>query len=174
MDSEARVPQSQVSSAPTGRGDDTGSEQSVDHELIDWWTQVMQGFQATHDSVVNDLAQRFNLGRGLAGVLLRLLGSPQHRMPMSRLALEAGMSSGGFTKLADRLCAADLARRVSCENDRRVTYLELTEEGEDTAHAVSEAVTQALRTRVLDTLGRDGFSKLADVMRDLREANNRQ
>lgn len=35
-----------------------------------------------------------------------LVGSSDHRMPMSRLARDLSMTSGGFTKLADRTGAA--------------------------------------------------------------------
>ncbi|WP_308344245.1 MarR family transcriptional regulator [Streptomyces sp. MK37H] len=144
----------------------------MDRELLDWWKLVMQGFHATQESLVSELAERFGLGRGVAGVLLRLLAASEYRMPMTRLAQEAGMSSGGFTKLADRLCVAGLARRVACDADRRVTYLELTDQGEDMAQSISQAVAQILRARVLTPLGRDGFSKLVEAMRQLRDAND--
>ncbi|MGW0712406.1 MarR family winged helix-turn-helix transcriptional regulator [Streptomyces sp. NPDC002643] len=172
MENEARGSKSVVTPSPAASDDGRGVGQSVDRELLDWWKLVMQGFHATQESLVSDLAERFNLGRGLAGVLLRLLAAPDQRMPMTHLAYETGMSSGGFTKVADRLCAAGLVRRVACKADRRVTYLELTDEGEDTAQAISQAVTQMLRARVLEPLGRDGFSKLAGSMSALRKAND--
>ncbi|MGW0633961.1 MarR family winged helix-turn-helix transcriptional regulator [Streptomyces sp. NPDC002758] len=164
--------QGAVPPPPADGGDGRGASQSIDRELLDWWMLVMQGFHATQDALVHELTERFNLGPGHADVLLRLLAASRYRMPMSRLAHEAGMSSGGFTKLADRLGAVGLARRVACEADRRVTYLELTGQGEDTAQAISQAVTQILRARVLTPLGRDGLGKLADAMRELRDAND--
>ncbi|MGW0633043.1 MarR family winged helix-turn-helix transcriptional regulator [Streptomyces sp. NPDC002758] len=172
MGTETRGHQSAVSPSPTDGGDGRGVDQSIDRDLLDWWMLVMQGFHAPQDALVSEVAERFDLGRGLAGVVVRLLAASQHRMPMSRLAQEAGVSSGGFTKLADRLCVAGLARRVACEADRRVTYLELTGRGEDTARAISRTVAQILRARVLTPLGRDRAAKLADAMRELRDAND--
>ncbi|WP_212726737.1 MarR family winged helix-turn-helix transcriptional regulator [Streptomyces mirabilis] len=179
METEARGLQSAEPPSPAdggdgGDGDDDGRgvDQGIDRELLDWWMLVRQGFHATQQCLVSELAERFNVGQAAAGVLLRLLTTPKHRMPMTRLAHEARMSSGGFTKLADRLCAAGLARRLMCEDDRRLIYLELTDQGEDTAQAISEAVTQILRARVLTPLGRDGFGELADAMRELRDAND--
>jgi len=171
MENEATGPLSGRSQSPGDGGDDQDNDQGIDHELLDDWRLVIEGFHATHQSFVSELAERFDLGHGPADVLVRLLTSPEHRMPMTRLAHEAGMSSGGFTKLADRLCAAALTRRVSCEADRRVTYLELTDRGEETARAVSRVATEILRTRVLGTLGCDGFRNLAGAMRELRDAN---
>ncbi|MFJ3307338.1 MarR family winged helix-turn-helix transcriptional regulator [Streptomyces sp. NPDC086549] len=157
---------------PDEGGEGRGAGQSIDRELLDGWMLVMQGFHAAQDSLTSELDKRFNLGQGFVHVLVCLLAAPQHGMPMTRLAREARMSSGGFTKLADRLCAAGLARRVMCEDDRRLTYLELTDQGQDTARAISQAVTQILRARVLTPLGCDGFGKLADAMRTLRDAND--
>ncbi|RPE38505.1 hypothetical protein EDD90_1400 [Streptomyces sp. Ag109_O5-1] len=94
-------------------GDGRGGTPGVDRGLLDWWMLVMQGFHATQDVLASELAERFNLRQGSAEVLVRLLAAPKHRMPMTRLAYEARMSSGGFTKVADRLCAAGLTRRMS-------------------------------------------------------------
>ena len=171
MEIETWAPDGAVRPSPADDGDGRGVDQNAD-QLLDWWKLVMQGFHATQESLVSELAERFNLGQGPADVLLRLLTASQHRMPMTRLARETGVSSGGFTKLADRLCAAGLAQRVLCADDRRVVYLELTDHGEDTAQAISEAVAQILRARVLTPLGRNGFGKLADAMRELRDAND--
>ncbi|MFC3575489.1 MarR family winged helix-turn-helix transcriptional regulator [Streptomyces yaanensis] len=171
MENEATGPLSGRTRFPGDGGDDQDDDPSIDYELIGGWKLVMEGFRATHQSFVSELAKRFDLGPGAADVLLRILISPKHRMPMTRLAHEAGMSSGGFTKLADRLCAAALTQRVSCDADRRVTYLELTERGEETARSVSRVATEILRTRVLGTLGCDGFRNLAGSMRELRDAN---
>jgi hypothetical protein len=79
------------------------------------------------------------------------------------------MTSGGFTKLADRLDTADLARRVA---DRHVTYLELTHHGEDTAQAISHTITHILHTRLLTPLGHDGVRTLTDAMHKLRDTND--
>jgi DNA-binding MarR family transcriptional regulator len=84
------------------------------------------------------------------------------------------MSSGGFTKLADRLCSTGLTQRVACEADRRVTYLELTPAGEDKAEEISQAAADLLRHRMLTPLGRDGLSRLAHAMQTLANTDHEQ
>ncbi|MER6070593.1 MarR family transcriptional regulator [Streptomyces sp. NPDC001817] len=172
MERETRGRRRAEPTPPSASGDVRSGGESIDRELLDGWMLVMQGFQATQDSLASELAERFNLRQGAAEVLVRLLTAPKNRMPMTRLAHEARMSSGGFTKLADRLCAAGLTRRMTCEDDRRLIYLELTDLGKDTARAIAEAVTRILRARVLAPLGRDGLGKLADAMRAVRDAND--
>ncbi|MEV6026124.1 MarR family transcriptional regulator [Streptomyces sp. NPDC052036] len=171
MENEATGPRDAAPTAPADGGDDRHDDLGIDHELLQGWKLVEEGFLVTHESVASELGERFDLGRGSANVLMRLLIAPEQRMPMTRLAHETGMSSGGFTKLADRLCGAGLARRVSCDEDRRVIYLELTTEGQDTAQAISLAATQILRARVLTALGDDGFRSLTEAMRALRDTN---
>ncbi|MET8949596.1 hypothetical protein ACWEO4_00695 [Streptomyces sp. NPDC004393] len=171
MENEATGPQDAAPPSPADGDDDRNDDLGIDHELLHGWKLVEEGFLATHESLASELGERFDLGKGSADVLMRLLIAPERRMPMTRLAHEAGMSSGGFTKLADRLCGADLARRVSCEEDRRVIYLELTTDGQDTARAISLTATRLLRARVLTALGDDGFRALTEAMRALRDAN---
>lgn len=172
MERETRGRRKAASPPPAGSDDGRGADKSIDRELLDCWMLVMEGFHATQDSLASELTQHFSLGQGSAEVLVRLLAAPRHRMPMTRLAQETRMSSGGFTKLGDRLCAAGLTRRVTCEDDRRLVYLELTEQGEDTARAVSQVVTRFLRARVLTPLGRDGLGRLAHAMSALRDADD--
>ncbi|KAB1943854.1 winged helix-turn-helix transcriptional regulator [Micromonospora sp. ALFpr18c] len=173
MEKEASSLRSAVA-FPADRGDAGRSVQGTGHDLLDEWMLVAEGFNATHEAIVSEVADLFDLGEGPADVLLRLLMADQHRMPMPRLAHDAGMSSGGFTKLADRLCTAGLAGRVACEADRRVTYLELTDKGEETAESIARVATQSLRERVLSAIGPEGFGVLTDTMRRLRDANDDQ
>lgn len=172
MERETRGRQGEEPPPPADSGDDRSAEQDIDRELLDWWMLVMQGFHATYDSLASELTDRFNLGPGAAEVLVRLLNAPKYRMPMTRLAHETRKSSGGFTKVGDRLCNAGLTRRMTCQDDRRLIYLELTDQGKDMARAISRLVTQIVRARVLTPLGREGFAELADAMRELRDAND--
>jgi hypothetical protein len=151
VERETRGRQGEEPPPPADSGDDRGIEQDIDRELLDWWMLVMQGFHATHDSLASELTDRFNLGPGAAEVLVRLLNAPKYRMPMTRLAHET---------------------RKSSQDDRRLIYLELTDQGKDMARAISQLVTQIMRARVLTPLGRDGFAELADAMRELRDAND--
>lgn len=62
-------------------------------------------------------------------VLLRLSRSPEGRMTMSDLAAAVALTTGGVTRLADRLADEGLVERVACPSDRRVVHLALTREG---------------------------------------------
>jgi len=142
-----------------------------DDEIVTWWGLVIEGYLATQDRIMGEIAERFGLAPAPFDILLRLVRSPDHRMPMTRLARQAALTSGGFTKVADRMATADLIRREPCEEDRRVTYAVLTEHGRQIAEQARAACADILRRTVLEPLGPDRAATLADAMRTLRAAH---
>ncbi len=63
-------------------------------------------------------------------VLLRLHRSPEGRLKMTQVADAIVHSTGGTTRLIDRLEEAGLVARRSCPSDRRAIFVEITAEGE--------------------------------------------
>ncbi|MEU7791304.1 MarR family transcriptional regulator [Amycolatopsis sp. NPDC049159] len=145
-------------------------EATDDDEIVTWWGLVIEGYLATQDKLMGEIADRFGLAPASFDILVRLVRSPEHRMPMTKLATEAALSSGGFTKVADRLVAADLICRIPSPDDRRVTFASLTEHGLEVANKAREAAADILRRIVLIPLG-DDAPALAEAMRTLRAFN---
>ena len=75
--------------------------------------------------------------------LLRLGRSDERRMSMSELASQMVLTSGGVTRLIDRLVHEGFVERVSCPSDRRVQWARLTKAGE-------RAIAAALETHLAD------------------------
>ncbi len=63
-------------------------------------------------------------------VLLQLRRAPEGRLKMNQIADAIVHSTGGTTRLVDRLEAADLVERRSCPNDRRAIYVAITPNGD--------------------------------------------
>lgn len=142
-----------------------------DDEIVTWWGLVIEGYVATQDKLMAEINERFGLSPAQFDIVLRLVRTPDYRMPMTRLANEAALSSGGFTKVADRLEKARLIVRRPSRDDRRVTYACLTEQGKRVAENARKVCADILRRRVLDPLGDDASKALAGAMRTLREVN---
>ncbi|MCR3720796.1 MULTISPECIES: MarR family winged helix-turn-helix transcriptional regulator [Prauserella salsuginis group] len=142
-----------------------------DDEIVTWWGLVIEGYLATQERLMGEIAERFDLPPASFDILVRLVRSPDNRLPMTRLAKEAALSSGGFTKVADRLVAAGLIERVPSAEDRRVTYARLTDHGLDVASNARKACADILRERVLTPLGHHSSEALAEAMRTLRSVN---
>lgn len=103
-------------------------------------------------------------------VLHILLNAPDHRMPMTYLARRVSMTSGGFTKLADRLGRAGLVDRRSAEHDRRLVYASLTDEGVRLARQSQQSYRSALDDEVLSLVSAEHLHAAAEALRPLDES----
>ncbi|MFI6505054.1 MarR family winged helix-turn-helix transcriptional regulator [Nonomuraea typhae] len=61
--------------------------------------------------------------------LIRLSRSPEHRLRMTDLATQTGLSTSGVTRVVDRLERENFVARMACPTDRRASYAVLTDEG---------------------------------------------
>jgi DNA-binding MarR family transcriptional regulator len=103
-------------------------------------------------------------------VLLRLGRTPGHRLRMTDLAEAVSFSSGGFTRLADRMAKEGLIRRDPDPGDRRAALAVLTDKG---AEALDRAMPQhvsQLRTHVSGPLSAADRRHLERALRILRDA----
>jgi DNA-binding MarR family transcriptional regulator len=64
-------------------------------------------------------------------VLLQLRRAPEGRLKMTQVADAIVHSTGGTTRLVDRLEEAGLVRRQSCPSDRRAIHVEITPAGNE-------------------------------------------
>ncbi|QBQ62214.1 DNA-binding transcriptional repressor MarR [Saccharomonospora xinjiangensis] len=144
-----------------------------DDELMTWWSLVIEGCLTTHDRLTGEITEQLGLSPVSFEVLLRLVRAPGHRLPMTHLARATSLSSGGFTKVADRMCAADLIHRSPSGKDRRITYACLTEHGADVARQARTTCADLLRHLLLAPLGHEESRALAETMRVLRDSSRK-
>jgi DNA-binding MarR family transcriptional regulator len=62
-------------------------------------------------------------------IVLATLAASEERMSASELCKGISYDAGAMTRMLDRLEAKKLISRARCTHDRRLTYLELTDEG---------------------------------------------
>lgn len=101
-------------------------------------------------------------------VLLRIRRSPEGRLTMTDLAGEVALSTGGVTRLADRLAQDGLLERQACPADRRRVHLVLTPLGETVLDGAMEHHVQAVDEHVLSRIDPDDravFERVLDVLR---------
>jgi MarR family transcriptional regulator, 2-MHQ and catechol-resistance regulon repressor len=105
-------------------------------------------------------------------ILLRLLRSDDHRLRMSDLAAQTTLTASGLTRAVDRLERDGFVRRVACAEDRRVSYAELTDEGEARIGCAlplhQEHIDQVLKAALTPA----ELDQLAHLMRRLRDTLN--
>lgn len=142
-----------------------------DDAAVQLWGRVIRGFEATNARVQAAIKAAFSLNPAEAQTMLQLGAGPERRAPMNTLARAASFTSGGFTKIADKLASRGLVVRTACAEDRRVTYLELTPAGVELAAELRCLVADINRSQFVDVLGPERAGLVADAMLELYEAN---
>jgi DNA-binding MarR family transcriptional regulator len=135
------------------------------------WELVRRVVAEAHQRIIARVADDSAFHEPSFGVLSALLHAPDRRLPMSRLAREAAMTTGGFTRLADRLGGAGLIDRRGSDQDRRVIYASLTPAGLREARRLERRYQAALREEVLGILSAHQLRVVADTLRALDSAH---
>jgi DNA-binding MarR family transcriptional regulator len=146
-------------------------EQAADDDTaIDLWCWVIDGFQTTNGRMHAAIKCAFSLNAVEAETMLHLGAEPTQRASMATLARAVSFTSGGFTKIADKLTQRGLAARVACAEDRRVTYFQLTPAGIEIAAELRRLVADISRSEFIDVLGPELASLVAEAMHVLHKA----
>ena len=143
---------------------------SSEDELVASWVLVVQGIHATQQQVLGDV-ERIGVPAQWFAVLHLLLRAPDERLPMSRLARDLSMTSGGFTKLADRMAREGLIDRRGSSGDRRVVHAALTDRGREIGRDGVRIYADAIRSRVLDAITTEDVQKMADIAEKMSVAH---
>ena len=136
------------------------------------WELVRRVVAGAHQRILARVADEGAFHEPSFGVLSALLHAPDRRLPMSRLAREAAMTTGGFTRLADRLGGAGLIDRRGSDHDRRVIYASLTPAGLREARRLERRYQAALRAEVLGVLGPRELRLIAQTLSPLDAAQS--
>lgn len=133
-----------------------------DAVLVREWASVVRGVEAVQHSFALQL-ETLDMTLPYFSVLTLLLDAPDQRLPMSRIARDLAMTSGGFTKLADRMARDGLIDRRGSSGDRRVVFAALTDSGCERADAALLAYQAFLRDRVLPLISADDLTTLSTI-----------
>jgi DNA-binding MarR family transcriptional regulator len=101
-------------------------------------------------------------------VLIRLGRSPERRLTMSQVAAQVSLTTGGVTRLVDRIAEAGYVERQSCPSDRRSIYVALTAAGTEKLQEATAAHLEDLERHLLEPLDADERAALAGTLRKLR------
>ena len=97
------------------------------------------------------------------GVLLHLERIPGGFCPISELITATAFTSGGVTRLVDRMEHAGYVERRPCPNDKRVTYVGLTGKGRAVLTRATAVQLAGIQRHLLDPLG-PADAALLDVL----------
>jgi DNA-binding MarR family transcriptional regulator len=143
----------------------------TDADSIELWGTIFKGVELTNKRLHGALRAAFSLNEAEVDSMVLLGSDPDRRSSMAALARSASFTSGGYTKVADRLVARGLVTRTSFPEDRRMVYLELTPAGAEMAAEVRCLIADINRRHVFEVLGEEQVRAVAAAMDLLRAAN---
>jgi DNA-binding MarR family transcriptional regulator len=135
-----------------------------DRQRLEAWTD----FVLSYNRIMPVLEREMEAGTGITlsqyDVLLRLAETVEGRMKMSDLAEAIVYSSGGLTRLFERMCRAGLVRREPSDDDRRVIYAALTDHGRESLQAASAVHLDGVRRHFSVHLADDEIGPVATFL----------
>lgn len=150
-------------------------------EIVSQWAKMRPDVQASSIGVFGRVTRIYLVQRhlqrtlhdrhGLTPAVFDVLSNlrrsgPPHRKTAGELAESSLLTSGGITFRLDKMESDGLVRRIRSEEDRRVVYAELTDEGLKKIDEVFEDYI-ALEEEMLGALTAEERSTLADLLRKL-------
>jgi len=104
-------------------------------------------------------------------VLLRLRRSDEGNLTMSQIADAIVHSTGGTTRLVDRIEAAGLVSRRNCDADRRTVRVAITAQGNEKLDEALSTHLAFLDSQVFHRLDTSERSQLAGLLKKLNECD---
>jgi DNA-binding MarR family transcriptional regulator len=101
----------------------------ADEALITTFGRLVEAYSGLGQQLGRSLEQESGIPHTWFEVLLRISRADGGQITMGALAQQVALTSGGITRMLDRMIAAGLVQRVPCPTDRRVHFAALTEQG---------------------------------------------
>ncbi len=143
--------------------------------------EAWRTFLEAHARIVEVLTRELKEAEGLPltwyDVLVQLQEAPEHRLRMQELADAVLLSKSGVTRLVDRMERAGMVTRSRCTDDRRGTFAELTEAGQQRLRATAPTHLEGVQryfTALLDDAEAETLNALLGRVLDATHASGWQ
>ena len=146
------------------------SDELLQDDRITLWGLFLEVHAGIGRRLARELRAEMDLPDAWLEVLLRIGRTPGQRVRMTDLAKMLLFSSGGCTKLVDRMEEAGLVRREPCPDDRRATFAVLTDEGRRMLERALAVHLPSLQRYLCDPLDAQQRRELEAILRRLRSA----
>jgi MarR family transcriptional regulator, 2-MHQ and catechol-resistance regulon repressor len=101
----------------------------MDDERIRLMGLIVRTHRRLTESLGRELEQSVGIPLVFFDVLIHVGAAPEGRLTMSTLSSDVALTTGGVTRLVDRMVEAGLVARQNCPSDRRSIHVVLTPEG---------------------------------------------
>lgn len=149
-------------------GTDRPPLRGIDDPAITTYGRLLEVTRRLERTFARTITERCGMPGPRFELLLRLARSPGEQLTMSELADQLGVTSGGATRLVDRVAEDGLVTRRGCSTDRRVHHVALTDAGRRILEEVLDEHRADLARELHARLAapeRDHLDELLDLLR---------
>jgi MarR family transcriptional regulator, 2-MHQ and catechol-resistance regulon repressor len=126
---------------PSADGGTCGALAQIDDDRLRLMGLIIRSHRRLNDLLGHELERSVGIPLVWFDVLIHVGGAPEGRLTMSRLSTDVALTTGGVTRLVDRMVEAGLVARQNCPKDRRSVHVILTDEGRATlSRAIAEHI----------------------------------
>jgi MarR family transcriptional regulator, 2-MHQ and catechol-resistance regulon repressor len=111
---------------------------AIDDPVITTFGRLLEAFSGMERRLARNLEAEAELPLTWFEVLLRVARSPEERLMMSELSAQLALTTGGVTRLVDRIVEAGYLERVPAAHDRRVIWAVVTPLGHEVVEHAAE------------------------------------
>ncbi len=157
-----------------GEAAEAGGTCGVLGQMDDERIQLMSLMVRTHRRLTDQLGRELEGAVGIPlvffDVLIHVGAAPDGRLTMSRLSANVALTTGGVTRLVDRMVGAGLVARQNCPNDRRSIHVVLTDGGRVVLERAVAAHAESIERHLMAPLDQAERSALAGALTKVLEA----
>ena len=129
---------------------------------------LLEAFRSLEKVLAADLRRRAGMSHTWFDALIRIAGEPEKRLSMNRLCAGTSLTSGGATRLVDRLVEAGFVERQGSKADRRVQFVVLTAQGAAALDAAAVVHSENIRQHFTSKLSETELEVLLGLLRRIR------
>jgi DNA-binding MarR family transcriptional regulator len=127
--STAKIPTPDEDDDEVRGGGSCGVLEQIDDERLRLMGLLVRSHRRLTDLLGRELEQVVGIPLVWFDVLIHIGGAQEGRLTMSKLSTEVALTTGGVTRLVDRMVDAGLVSRQNCPSDRRSVHVILTPRG---------------------------------------------
>ena len=125
----------------------------IDDERLQLMGLIIRTHRQLTDTLGRELEEAVGIPLVFFDVLIHVGAAPERRLTMSRLSTDVSLTTGGVTRLVDRMAEAGLVARENCASDRRSVYVVLTPAGQAVLDRAVAAHVESIDRHLMAPLG---------------------
>ncbi|WUG37237.1 MarR family transcriptional regulator [Streptomyces sp. NBC_00459] len=151
----------------TGRAEISSAEEAANNALVLAFGRLQGAANRLEYILGRSLEQECGISHLMFEVLLILGRAGEPGLSMRAVAQEQVLTTGGATRLVDRMAAAGLVERAEDPDDRRGRLVRLTPLGEETAVRASRLHVENIRRHFVAPLPPEDWERFTEDLRIL-------